>query len=190
MAKKDTMTAKDLIELVSGNAKNKPVIVGENQNKFNCEFYLDSGIPLLNCLLSGDPYKGMPGDLSIQVTGDASSGKSLFVKLLARSFYTQFPNAVIDVHETEGAISAKDWKKFINLDNMAHTKVNHMIELKNSMKEKMKPIKRGYKWMSIVDSIAGLPDSEQYEKNLKGDSTKVMGKKAQETNVLFFCYIR
>ncbi len=185
MAKKDTMSARELIDIVSGVSKNKPTIVGENKDKYNCEFYLDTGITLLNCLLSGDPYLGMPGDLSVQVTGDASSGKSLFVKLVTRSFYRLFPNAVIDAYETEGAISEKDWAKFIDTNNLMHTRVNHMIDLKNSFKEKMKPIKRGYRWMSIVDSIAMIPDSEQYEKNQKGDSTKVMGKKAQETNVLF-----
>ena len=51
MAKKDTMSARDLIDLVSGKVKNKPIIVGENKDKYNCEFYLDTGIPLLNCIL-------------------------------------------------------------------------------------------------------------------------------------------
>lgn len=185
MAKKDTMTAKELIELVSGNVKNKPLIVGENKELFNAQYYIDTGFPLLNTMISGDPYKGVPGDLSIQLTGPPGSGKSLVAKFLARNFNKMFPNGVIDVHETEGAISADDWSKFVNLDNMTFTKVKHVIDLKDSIVEKLKPIKRGYNWMMITDSVGNLPDSEQYAKNLKGDDTPTMGKKAKESNVLF-----
>jgi hypothetical protein len=183
MAKKK-ITANDLIQMIAGTVKNEPKILNEVKEYYTPSFFIDMGNVLLNYQVESQ-NTGMASNMSLQLLGGEGSGKSLIMKIIMRNFQKMFDDSVCELIETEGGVDAtKLEKEGLDLDRIVMTEVNHTLELKDAIREKLKKFKLGHHWGFFVDSIGNLASEAEY--NLKeGESYAALGSKARESNLMF-----
>jgi RecA/RadA recombinase len=68
--------------------------------------WVDSGSYALNALLSGDIYKGFPGNKIVVIGADPATGKTFFALGAAKNFLDQNENGIVICFETESAITS------------------------------------------------------------------------------------
>jgi len=183
MAKK-TMSANDLIQMIAGTVKNEPKILNEVRENYTPAYHIDMGNVLLNYQVEAQ-NTGMASNMSLQLLGAEGSGKSLIMKIIMRNFQKMFDDSVCELIETEGGVDAnKLEKEGLDLNRLVMTEVNHTLELKDAIREKLKKFKLGHHWAFFIDSIGNLASEAEY--NLKeGESHAALGSKARESNLMF-----
>lgn len=67
--------------------------------------YIDTGSYILNALLSGSIYKGLPGNKITALAGESATGKTYFLLGLIRQFLDDHPTGGVIFFESESAIS-------------------------------------------------------------------------------------
>lgn len=67
--------------------------------------WVDSGSYAFNALLSGDIYKGFPGNKIVVIGADPSTGKTFFALGAAKNFLEQNPDGIVICFESESAIT-------------------------------------------------------------------------------------
>jgi hypothetical protein len=194
MAKKKTNDLDDiknkLLEKLAKKTDKEYKTINQLENVFNPSDFIDYGNVMINLITGGDWKKGMPNNISTMFVGEKDSGKSLMsllaMKDLAKKGYLIF------YYETEGSISLDKMKGFgINTDFIIPVDdFEHLIDLKFSVLEKLNNLEITDKAVFVYDSVAMVLDSEKFQKNMKSDETKTMGKDAQERNDFFKATIK
>ena len=194
MAKKKTNELDDiknkLLEKLAKKTDKEYKTINQLENVFNPSDFIDYGNVMINLITGGDWKKGMPNNISTMFVGEKDSGKSLMsllaMKDLAKKGYLIF------YYETEGSISLDKMKGFgINTDFIIPVDdFEHLIDLKFSVLEKLNNLEITDKAVFVYDSVAMVLDSEKFQKNMKSDETKTMGKDAQERNDFFKATIK
>ena len=67
--------------------------------------YVDTGSYILNALLSGSVYGGLPSNKITALAGESSTGKTFFALSVVRHFLDTDPDAGVIYFESESAIS-------------------------------------------------------------------------------------
>jgi len=183
MAKKK-MSASDLIQMIAGTVKNEPKILNEVREHYTPAYFIDMGNVVLNYQVEAQ-NTGMASNMSLQLLGEKSSGKSLIMKMIMRNFQMMFDDSVAELIETEGGVDATKLEDSgLDLNRIVVTEVNHTLELKDAIREKLKKFTLGNHWAFFIDSIGNLASEAEY--NLKeGESYAALGSKARESNLLF-----
>jgi len=88
----------------------------------NVNEYIDTGSYILNALLSGSLYKGLPTNKITAFAGESATGKSFFILGLCRQFLTDNPSGGVLYFESESALTPQmieergiDTSRFIQL---------------------------------------------------------------------------
>ena len=68
--------------------------------------YTDTGSYILNALLSGSIYKGLPGNKVTALAGESATGKTFFLMGIVRQFLTDNPTGGVIFFESESAITS------------------------------------------------------------------------------------
>jgi len=71
----------------------------------DCESFVDTGSYILNALISGSIYGGLPANKITALAGESSTGKTFFALSICKNFLLNNPNAQVIYFETESAIS-------------------------------------------------------------------------------------
>ena len=69
--------------------------------------YIDTGSYILNALLSGSFYKGLPGNKITAFAGESSTGKTFFTLGVVGQFLKNNPDGGVIYFESESAITRK-----------------------------------------------------------------------------------
>jgi RecA/RadA recombinase len=77
--------------------------------------YIDTGSYILNALLSGSIYKGLPGNKITALAGESATGKTYFLLGMIQQFLDDHENGGVIFFESESAIS-KSMLKDRNID--------------------------------------------------------------------------
>lgn len=67
--------------------------------------YIDTGSYILNALLSGSIYKGLPGNKITALAGESSTGKTYFTLGVVNKFLEDNPDGGVIFFESESAIT-------------------------------------------------------------------------------------
>lgn len=146
--------------------------------------YISTGNYLMNCLISADPYKGLPSNKILQLAGDSSTGKTfLSQELVLNAQKNGYDVIYID---TEGAQDAEQLKKRgIDLDRMMiipHNTVEDLnVDLTNIL-DKVDPVSD--KIMIVLDSLGNLSTRKEVSDTL-ADSDKADMTRAKQIRKLF-----
>ena len=80
-------------------------IVDEGIAAGDCNSYVDTGSYILNALISGSIFGGLPQNKITALAGESSTGKTFFALSIVKNFLDQNPNGEVAYFETESAIS-------------------------------------------------------------------------------------
>ena len=80
-------------------------IVDEGIAAGDCDTFVDTGSYILNGLVSGSIFGGLPSNKVTALAGESSTGKTFFALSIVKNFLTQNSNGQVIYFESESAIS-------------------------------------------------------------------------------------
>ena len=80
-------------------------VVEDGVSAGDCESFVDTGSYILNALISGSIYGGLPANKITALAGESSTGKTFFALSICKNFLLSNPDAQVIYFETESAIS-------------------------------------------------------------------------------------
>jgi RecA/RadA recombinase len=134
--------------------------------------WIDTGSMVLNALISGSLYGGVPKGRLVQFAGPSMCGKSFFALQIAAN--AQKKGMIPVIFDSEGAIDPETAKnfgldttkvKYVGCESAEQTR-NAIFKFLTSVREK----KQNGKFIIIIDSLANL-NSEMELKRMDKDST-------------------
>jgi RecA/RadA recombinase len=82
-------------------------LVDDGISAGDCETYVDTGSYILNALISGSIFGGLPSNKITALAGDSGTGKTFFALSIVKHFLDSQKNGEVIYFETESAISKK-----------------------------------------------------------------------------------
>jgi len=155
-------------------------LVSEGVESGDVSSYVDSGSYILNALLSGDIYGGLPSNKITAFAGESATGKTFFVLGCVRQFLADNPSGGVIYFESESAIS-KDMVESRDIDSsrMVILPVATVQEFRNQavkVLEKHLATDESERppLMLCLDSLGMLSTSKEVEDMADGKDTRDM----------------
>lgn len=80
-------------------------ILADGENAAEFSGYIDTGCYMLNAVLSGSIYGGVPNNKVTAFAGDPATGKTFFVLSAVRQFLDSNPKSGVVYYDTEAAVT-------------------------------------------------------------------------------------
>jgi RecA/RadA recombinase len=170
---------RDLVETI----KDEDTCIAADGNG-SAEFggFIDTGSYILNAVLSGSLYGGVPDNKVTAFAGESATGKTFFVLGVVRSFLDRNPTGGVVYYDTEAAVTKQmmeergiDTNRVIiaEPDTIQKFKTHalRMIEAYEKQPEEKRP-----PMMFVLDSLGLLSTSKEMEDSLEGKDTRDMTK--------------
>ena len=145
---------------------------------------IDTGSYILNAVLTGSIWGGVPNNKITAFAGETTTGKTFFVLGIAKRFLDDHPEAAIFYYDTEAAVTKQmmldrgiDTKRVIIIEpDTIQTFRTHVIKVLDNYakieKEDRPPI------LLILDSFGMLSSTKEVTDSTEGSETKDMTKAA------------
>ncbi len=145
---------------------------------------IDTGSYILNAVLTGSIYGGVPNNKITAFAGESATGKTFFVLGIAKKFLDDNPDAAIFYYDTEAAVTKQmmldrgiDTKRVIivETDTIQNFRTHAIKVLDNYSKiekENRPPM------LLILDSFGMLSSTKEVSDTAEGSETKDMTKAA------------
>lgn len=145
---------------------------------------IDTGSYILNAVLTGSIYGGVPNNKITAFAGESATGKTFFVLGIAKKFLDDHPDAAIFYYDTEAAVTKQmmldrgiDTKRVIIVesDTIQNFRTHAIKVLDNYSK-----IEKGDRppMLLILDSFGMLSSTKEVSDTAEGSETKDMTKAA------------
>jgi RecA/RadA recombinase len=140
--------------------------------------YIDTGSYMLNAVLSGSIFGGVPDNKVTAFAGEQATGKTFFVLGVVKAFLEANPEAVIFYYDTESAVTEEmmstrgiDTKRVLIIEpqTVQEFRTDVIQKLDAYMEEK-----NGPKVMMVLDSLGMLSTSKELEDIAAGKDTRDM----------------
>lgn len=188
--KKETYTIKDDTNSVIERLKKKSTVglsyAGKNLEELRIKNWIDTGNYVLNALISGDIYKGLPGNKIVQLAGPSSTGKTFLAQDMIKSAQKQGYNIIY--YDTEGAQDLDSLQnRGIDLEKFILIKLTTVEELILSISEITEGITENDKVLVVLDSLGQLSTSKEIEdaKNKKTTADMTRAKQIKKLTRMF-----
>jgi len=144
--------------------------------------FIDTGSFILNAVLSGSLYGGVPDNKVTAFAGESATGKTYFVLGVVKSFLESNPSGGVVYYDTEAAVT-KNMMETRGIDTSRviiaepdtiqkfKTHALKMIEAYEKQPEDKRP-----PMMFVLDSLGMLSTSKELEDSLEGKDTRDMTK--------------
>lgn len=146
----------------------------------DCESFVDTGSYILNALISGSIFGGLPANKITALAGESSTGKTFFALSIVKYFLKSNPEAQVIYFETESAVS-KDMmlSREIDIKRVGLVPVTTVQEFRTQsikvvdeymkLKEKDRP-----PLLFVLDSLGMLSTSKEVQDATDGKETRDM----------------
>lgn len=141
---------------------------------------IDTGSYILNALLSGSFYGGVPDNKITAFAGESATGKTFFVLGIVRAFLDKNPDAAVVYYDTEAAVTKAmmesrgiDTNRVIiaEPDTIQKFKTHALKMLEAYEKQDNRP-----PMMFVLDSLGLLSTTKEMEDSLEGKDVRDMTK--------------
>ena len=144
--------------------------------------FIDTGSYILNAVLSGSLYGGIPDNKITAFAGESATGKTYFVLGVVRAFLEQNPTGGVVYYDTEAAVTRQMMEER-NIDTSRviiaepdtiqkfKTHALKMIDAYGKQPEDKRP-----PMLFVLDSLGLLSTSKEMEDSLEGKDTRDMTK--------------
>ena len=143
---------------------------------------IDTGCYVLNAVLSGSLYGGVPNNKITAFAGESTTGKTFFVLSVVKNFLDSDPNAAVVYYDTEAAVT-KNMMQSRGIDvnrvmisepdtiQKFRTHATKVVDTYAKLNEKDRP-----PMMMVLDSLGMLSTSKEMEDTAEGKDTRDMTK--------------
>jgi RecA/RadA recombinase len=155
-------------------------IVDEGISAGDCSTFVDTGSYILNALVSGSIFGGLPQNKVTALAGESSTGKTFFALSIVKNFLDQNPEGQVIYFESESAIS-KDMMATRNIDvkrvglvpvttvqEFRTQSIKVVDEFMKLKKEDRPPL------LFVLDSLGMLSTSKEVQDATDGKETRDM----------------
>lgn len=169
----------------------KATIAADELNSGVIRKYYDSGSYVLNALVSGDMFKGFPGNKIQGLGGPSGVGKTFFVMGAMKSFLDINPTGMVFYYDTESTVSKEFLeKRGIDSERVVIIEPTDVEDFKVNIAQFCKiyeetPESERVPIMMVLDSLGMLPDNKEIEDAESGDVKADMGGRAKKIKSLF-----
>lgn len=146
----------------------------------DCDSYVDTGSYILNALISGSIYGGLPSNKITALAGESSTGKTFFALSICKHYLNSNPDAQVIYFETESAVS-KDMmvSRGIDVKRVGLVPVSTVQEFRTQsikvVDEYMKLKKEDRPpLLFVLDSLGMLSTTKEVEDASAGKETRDM----------------
>lgn len=140
---------------------------------------IPTSVPMINVALSGSVDGGMIPGLTM-LAGPSKHFKTGFALLLASSFLRKYKDGIILFYDSEFGTPISYFETFgIPKDQVIHTPIMDIEELKFDIIKQLKEITRSDHVMIIIDSIGNLASKKEIEDATEGKSVADMSRAKQ-----------
>ena len=146
----------------------------------DCDGFVDTGSYILNALISGSIYGGLPSNKITALAGESSTGKTFFALSIVKHFLNSNPDAQVIYFETESAVS-KDMmvSRSIDVKRVGLVPVTTVQEFRTQsikvVDEYMKLKKEDRPpLLFVLDSLGMLSTSKEIQDATDGKETRDM----------------
>lgn len=165
-------------------------IVAEGLDGSDVTGFIDTGCYVLNALLSGSIYGGLPNNKISCLAGDPATGKTFYAIGIATQFLKDHKDGVVVYFDTEQAVTKNMFEqRGIDIERIAVVPVSTIEEFKTQAlkivndvietpEEDRKPI------FMILDSLGMLSTEKEMNDSAEGKNVRDMTK-AQQTKAAF-----
>jgi RecA/RadA recombinase len=144
--------------------------------------YIDTGSYILNALLSGSIFGGIPDNKITAFAGESATGKTFFVLGIVRAFLDKNPTAAVVYYDTEAAVTRQmmesrgiDTTRVIIAEPDTIQKFKtHALKLIEAYEKQ--PADQRPPMMFVLDSLGLLSTSKEMEDSLEGKDVRDMTK--------------
>ena len=174
------MTSSFFTEIVKEIDNEYATVASEGIAAGDIDQYVDTGSYILNALLSGSIYGGLPSNKITALAGESRTGKTFYALSVVRHFLNTDPDAGVIYFESESAISKQmieergiDSKRMIIVPVTTvqefRTQAVKIVDKYLTQKESdRKPL------MFVLDSLGNLSTSKEMEDTAAGKDTRDM----------------
>jgi RecA/RadA recombinase len=161
-------------------SKNEYASIVSDGTTGDCTQYLDSGVYLLNALVSGSIYGGFPGNRITAIAGESSTGKTYFALSVVKTFLEKYEDGGCIYFESESALRKDDFtNRNIDASRVVMLPVTTVQDFKTQAvrildkyietpKEERKPL------MFVLDSLGMLSTSKEVADASEGKDVRDM----------------
>lgn len=165
-----------LLEKIKKNSTIKDSAILSKSKFFAAKDMIPTSVPVLNIALSGSLDGGFTPGLTMWA-GPSKHFKTAFSLLMAKAYQDKYPEAVILFYDSEFGTPQSYFSSFgINTEQVIHTPITDVEQLKFDIMAQLKEINRGDRVMIIIDSIGNLASKKEVEDALEqksvGDMTR------------------
>jgi RecA/RadA recombinase len=146
---------------------------------FNDKDMIQTEVPMINVALSGSLDGGITPGLTM-FAGPSKHFKTAFALLMASAYMKKYPDAAVLFYDSEFGTPQKYFETFnINMDNVLHTPITDVEQLKHDIMNQLQSIEKGDRVIIILDSIGNLASKKEVDDATEGKSVADMSRAKQ-----------
>jgi len=155
-------------------------LLADGGNSAEFSGWIDTGSYILNALVSGSLYGGVPNNKVVALAGEQATGKTFFALGMVKNFLEQNPDAGTIYYDTEAAVTKDmmetrgiDTNRLIVSEPQTIQQLRHhgLQVLDRYIEGKEKP-----PMMMVLDSLGQLSTTKEMEDSTEGKETRDMTK--------------
>jgi RecA/RadA recombinase len=140
---------------------------------------IQTDVPMVNVALSGSLDGGITPGLTM-FCGPSKHFKTAFALLMASAYQKKYPDAVVLFYDSEFGTPQSYFETFgINMDNVLHTPLTDVEQLKHDIMSQLQNIEKGDRVIIVLDSIGNLASKKEVEDAIEGKSVADMSRAKQ-----------
>ena len=171
-----------LTDLVRELDDEHTTIAAEGKSSAEFSGTIDTGSHVLNAVLSGSIWGGVPNNKITVFAGESATGKTFFVLGVINQFLQTFPDGAVIYFDTESAVTNSmlvdrgiESKRVIKsepdtIQKFRHTAIQILDKYIEQDVDERKPM------MMVLDSLGQLSSTKEIEDTAKGEETRDMTK--------------
>ena len=153
-------------------------LVSEGVSAGDTAGYIDTGSYILNALLSGSIFDGLPNNKITALAGESATGKTFFALGMCKQFLDDNPDSAVIYFESESAIT-KDMIESRGIDSsriviVPVTTVQEFRTQSIKIVDQYIEDQSDMKMMFVLDSLGMLSTTKEIEDTAAGSETKDM----------------
>lgn len=186
------MAKSSIADLIKSIADDNTTLLAEGKNSAEITGYIDTGSYMLNLLLSGDMFHGMPDNKILALAGETTTGKTYLAKSICRGFMQGDEEAIVSYCDTESSVTSESFADSdMDPTRVIITEKRTIEEFRfflNTLLNSYEGMKDRPRLLAVLDSLGGLISDKLVEDTAKGKAVADPGRRAQVIKQTFQLY--